>query len=153
MDTSSAGAACPNQVSKKTVDREIAAPLAKVHGALATTEGLRGWWSTRVETAGDPPAHHFTFQEGFNPVMTVEADEPGRIAWRVTGGAEPWQGDPIEFRLRESDGGTQLLFTHEYTAPIPEEMYGMFNYSWAYYLESLRLLCAEGAGKPHAGSA
>jgi uncharacterized protein YndB with AHSA1/START domain len=132
---------------------EIAAPLAKVREALATAEGLRGWWSTRVETSGDPPAHHFTFQEGFNPVMEIEVDEPDRILWRCTAGAELWTGNPIEFRFREESGTTQLMFSHEYTAPVPDEVYAMFNYSWGYYLESLRLLCAEGAGKPHDGSA
>ena len=132
---------------------DIAAPLAKVHASLATADGLRAWWSTRVETAGDPPAHHFTFQEGFNPVMTVEADEPNRIAWRCTAGADAWTGDPIEFRLHATESGTQLLFTHEYTAAIPDELYGMFNFSWAHYLESLRLLCTEGAVTPHAAPA
>lgn len=132
---------------------EIAAPPAKVRAALATAEGLRGWWSTRVETAESPHAQHFTFMEGFNPVMTVEVDEPDHIAWRCTAGAELWQGDPIEFRLQASDTGTQLLFTQEYTSSVPDEVYGMFNYNWAYYLESLRLLCTEGAGKPHDGAA
>ena len=26
--------------------------------------------------------------------------------------------------------------------------YGIYNFNWAYYLESLRMLCADGAGKP-----
>ncbi len=49
MDTSSAGAACPNQVSKKTVDRETVAlrdrweearPLLLARLALGTAGGL-----------------------------------------------------------------------------------------------------------------
>jgi hypothetical protein len=31
--------------------------------------------------------------------------------------------------------------------------HGVFNYNWAHYLESLRLLCSTGTGKPfRAGS-
>ena len=53
---------------------KIAAPLAKVREALATAEGLRGWWSTRVETSGDP---------GHDPVTKIRA---ALVVKKKTGG-------------------------------------------------------------------
>ncbi|HYZ10492.1 MAG TPA: SRPBCC domain-containing protein [Actinomycetota bacterium] len=126
---------------------EIKAPVASVEEALTTESGLSSWWTQGVSVQGDRIA--FTFEEGFNPVMRVEHREPGKlVAWAPESGADPWMGSTIRFELGERDGRTGILFRHRYGQDLPDEMFGVFNFNWAYYLESLRQLCEEGTGKP-----
>jgi hypothetical protein len=57
-------------------------------------------------------------------------------------------GSTIRFEFGERDGKTGVLFRHRYGRNLPDEVFGVFNFNWAYYLESLRLLCETGSGKP-----
>lgn len=126
---------------------EVAAPTANVDRALTTQDGLSGWWTRKVRLDGD--LVRFTFEGEFNPVMRVEQHEPGKLlAWSYESGAEPWAGSTFRFDLTDRDGKTGLLFRHRYGQELPDEMYGVFNFNWAHYLESLRLLCETGTGKP-----
>jgi uncharacterized protein YndB with AHSA1/START domain len=126
---------------------EVGAPVASVEEALTTEAGLSRWWTTGVAADGDRIS--FTFETGFNPVMRVEQHEPGKlVAWAPQSGAEPWMGSTIRFELGERDGKTGILFRHRYGQDLPDEVFGIFNFNWAYYLESLRLLCETGSGKP-----
>lgn len=36
---------------------------------------------------------------------------------------------------------------------LSDDGYGVYNFNWGYYLESLRLLCATGSGKPFEATA
>jgi len=130
---------------------EVGAPPAKVERALTTQEGLAGWWTTKVRVDGD--LIRFTFEGDFNPVMRVDQREPGKlVAWSYDSGAEPWAGSTFRFELAEREGKTGVLFRHRYGQELPDEMFGMFNFNWAHYLDSLRLLCETGAGTPFAAS-
>jgi uncharacterized protein YndB with AHSA1/START domain len=126
---------------------DIGAPVADVERALTTRDGLAAWWTTGVQVDGD--RIRFTFEGDFNPVMRVDQVEPGKlVAWALDSGAEPWTGSTFRFELGDRDGKTGLLFRHRYGTDLPDEVYGMFNFNWGYYLESLRLFCETGTGKP-----
>ena len=126
---------------------EVEAPVASVEEALTTERGLSRWWTAGVAVVDDRIS--FTFEKGFNPVMRVDHHEAGKlVAWAPESGAEPWMGSTIRFELGERDGRTGILFRHRYGQDLPDEMFGVFNFNWAYYLESLRQLCEEGTGKP-----
>jgi hypothetical protein len=45
-------------------------------------------------------------------------------------------------------GRTRLRFWQEYAVELADDYYGVYNFNWGYYLESLRLLCVTGTGKP-----
>jgi uncharacterized protein YndB with AHSA1/START domain len=124
---------------------EVAVAPAVVEQALTTREGLSAWWTKKVEKEGE--LIRFTFEKGFNPVMRVDHHEAGKlIAWSAE--SAPWTGSTIRFELAERDGKTGLLFRHRYAQELPDDMFGVFNFNWAYYLESLRLYCETGTGKP-----
>jgi uncharacterized protein YndB with AHSA1/START domain len=126
---------------------DIAAPVADVERALTTRAGLAAWWSREVAVDGD--LIRFTFEGDFNPVMRIDHLDPGKlVAWAYDSGAEPWTGSTFRFELGEKDGKTGVLFRHRYGMDLPDDVYGMFNFNWAYYLESLRLSCETGTGKP-----
>jgi len=133
---------------------QIGAEADDVYAALTTQQGLAGWWSSEVAT---PTAEvgtvvEFTFQDGFNPEMQItELVAGGVLGWKCVGGHEPWADNTFRFELAPSklkQGGTTLRFWQHYATELDDDAYGTYNYNWAYYLESLRLLCEKGSGHP-----
>lgn len=133
---------------------QIGAPPDRVYAEITTQEGLSGWWSTEVAAPGAEVGAvvEFTFQSGFNPEMEItELDEGRVLGWKCIGGHDPWADNTFRFELAPSEakpGGTTLRFWQHYATELGDDAYGTYNYNWAYYLESLRLLCEEGEGRP-----
>jgi hypothetical protein len=99
---------------------------------------------------------NWTFAGDFNPVMEITAIKEGtEVEWRCVSGHEPWQDGQFRFQIADVGGGrTRLRFWQEYAVELADDYYGVYNFNWGYYLESLRLLCVTGTGKPfQAGSA
>ena len=129
----------------------IAASPAQVYESLATIEGLADWWTTEV--GGRPDVGSvidFTFGGDFNPGMRVTALEPDAgVGWELAGGHSNWEGSTFEFRLERTGSGTLVRFWQYYGRTLSDDDFGIYNYNWGYYLESLRLLCETGRGKPY----
>lgn len=71
------------------------------------------------------------------------------LGWRCVAGHEPWQDSSFRFEVAaQDDGRAKLRFWQEYAVELADDYYGVYNFNWGYYLESLRLLCATGTGKP-----
>lgn len=129
------------------------APRATAWSALTQPGAMEGWWTTKVTS---PPAAavgaqvHWIFDPGFSPVMQIIGLEEGRdLRWRCVAGHQPWQDSSFRFALDVlGDGRTRLRFWQEYAVELADDYYGIYNYNWGYYLESLRLLCTTGTGKP-----
>lgn len=123
----------------------------QAYDAIASIKGLKNWWSDTIEGNTEvDKVIDFKFIEVFNPQMRVEASVPGKeVRWRCIGGHEPWQDNTITFQFIPTSQGCELHFVHAYASPIPEDQYGYYNFNWAYYLNSLKLYCETGAGKPH----
>lgn len=132
----------------------IKAPIEKVYSAVATTEGVRGWWTR--ETTGDATPGGRIDVRFLSPAgdeigeMTIEvtALEPDRrVEWRVVAGPEEWIGTDVTFELTQEGDYTILLFGHrnwreavEFTAHC--------SMKWAAFLLSLRRFVETGTGKP-----
>jgi uncharacterized protein YndB with AHSA1/START domain len=131
---------------------DIAAPPEVVFRSLTTAEGLSAWWTTEV-TAGEPMVGadlSFTFRGPFNPQMRiVELDRPACVTWKGTGGHDAWgKTTTIRFQLDPADGGTVVRFWHELSPDTAPDTLANVNFNWGYYLDSLRLACETGTGKP-----
>jgi uncharacterized protein YndB with AHSA1/START domain len=131
---------------------DIDASREAVWASLTEPEGLAGWWSTKVSS---PPAAvgaltHWTFAGDFNPVMeTTKLEEGQEVVWRCVAGHEPWKDSLFRFQLGpHDDGHTRLRFWQDYAIELDDDAYGIYNFNWGYYLESLRLHCTTGQGKP-----
>jgi uncharacterized protein YndB with AHSA1/START domain len=131
---------------------DIDSEIGPVWTALTEPDRMAGWWSTKVKT---PPAAvgarvEWTFAGDFNPVMEIiTLDEHKELAWRCVSGHEPWQDAIFRFVLATGDDGRiRLRFWQEYAVELADDYYGVYNFNWGYYLESLRLLCTTGTGKP-----
>jgi uncharacterized protein YndB with AHSA1/START domain len=132
---------------------DLDASPGKVWWALTEPDGMAKWWSTRVQSDGSAVGEvtHWTFAGDFNPIMKVTAvAEPTSLAWQCIGGHEPWQDNTFQFDIAElGDGRTRVRFWQHYATELDDDAYGIYSYNWAYYLESLRLLCVDGTGKPY----
>ena len=132
---------------------DIDAATAAAWAALTTRAGLAGWWSPEVsvEETGARTQIRFVFDGDFNPVMEVTGAEEGRrLVWQCTGGHDNWQDNTFTFELAGlPDGRTRLRFTQDYATELSDDDYGIYNFNWGYYLESLRLLLTTGTGRPY----
>jgi hypothetical protein len=116
----------------------------KVFTALATLDGVRGWW---VTTATGNSGHGGTIDFGFC-AMNVAGAEPGSLVhWRCTGGPDEWLGTEVTFRLQWKEDQTFVLFKHAgWKEPV--EFMHHCSTKWATFLLSLREFVETGAGRP-----
>jgi len=129
---------------------DVNVPKEKVYAALITQKGLAGWWTTIVkaeERVGG--VIEFTFDSEFGPRMEItQLQPPTMVAWECVGGHEPWLGNTFRFEIATQDPGSRLRFRQDYSRELTDDQYGIYNFNWGYYLESLRLYCETGKGKP-----
>ena len=135
----------------------IKAPAPQVYAALATIEGLAGWWTQA--TTGNAQAGgqvHFRFHDdtgrdigGFGMDVLEQAPDT-KVHWRVKEGPAEWLGTDIEFVLSQQDGHTIVLFGHRHwrDAGPGGEFMAHCSTKWATFLLSLRDLVETGQGKP-----
>src|SRR5688572_17813638 len=130
----------------------IQAPLARVHAAISTVEGVAGWWTRETRGAAGHPVQ-VTFRSPDGDAigkMDFEITEPAarqRVQWRFTSGPAEWLGTDVTFDLSQVGNQTVILFGHrnwreavEFTAHC--------SMKWATFLLSLRDLVETGQGKP-----
>jgi uncharacterized protein YndB with AHSA1/START domain len=127
----------------------VVAPLAEVHRALTTLEGLAGWWTT--DTSGDPAVGgelDFRFGDlgGFD-MEVLEIDPAGRVRWRVVDGPAEWIGTEVDFRLAQSEDFTIVLFEHRGWREQVDFM-SHCSTKWATFLLSLKEQVETGSGRP-----
>lgn len=128
----------------------IKASPEAVFDAVATGAGLSHWWSKQVDAEEKLDGMvKFTFLADFNPHMKItEHDRPNAVGWTCVAGHEPWADNNFRFAIAPDDGGAALHFTQDYARELTDEQFGVYNYNWGYYLESLRNYCEDGHGKP-----
>jgi uncharacterized protein YndB with AHSA1/START domain len=129
----------------------IAAPRERVYQALATREGLAGWWTR--DTAGDPAVggklEFFFGQPEPAGIMEVVELVPGhRVAWRCVQGPGEWVDTTVTFDVSESGGETVLMFRHADWRD-PAEFMHHCSTKWAYYLIGLKAGMEGGAATPY----
>lgn len=129
---------------------DIDAPREKVFNAITTEGGLSNWWTTVVSVQeGLGGIIDFRFIEGFNPDMKVtHLDQNRLLHWQCVGGHRNWQDNTFSFELKDLEAKSRLIFRQNYSVELDDEVYGTYNFNWAYYLDSLRLYCETGSGKP-----
>ncbi|HMD45880.1 MAG TPA: SRPBCC domain-containing protein [Acidimicrobiales bacterium] len=128
----------------------IAVPPEQVFEALATTEGLSGWWTRDVRgdaSLGGTLRFYFGRTEP-GCVMDVVELEPNRlVTWRCVGGPDEWVGTTLRFALSEGSGQTIILFTHADWAE-PVEFLHHCSTRWAYFLLGLKAGLEGGKATP-----
>lgn len=135
----------------------VKAPAAQVYAALATIDGLAGWW-TRATTGSTQPGGHVAFRfhtaagddiGGFNMEVLDQTHER-KVRWRVKDGPAEWIDTEVQFDLSQQDGHTIVMFRHGNwrDAGPGGEFMAHCSTKWATFLLSLRDLVETGAGRP-----
>jgi Activator of Hsp90 ATPase homolog 1-like protein len=121
-----------------------------VFQSLTTADGLQNWWTTQVQAEEhEGGVISFTFAGDFNPRMKqTRLDLDRLVEWLCVSGHPNWQDNTFVFALEERKGETLLMFSQRYARELSDEVYGIYNFNWGYYLNSLKLLCEKGAGVP-----
>ena len=130
------------------------APAAAVYDAVATAQGVAGWWTretTSTANAGGKVNVRFLHEDGLEiGQMDFEMTrlEPHRaVTWRMLAGPPEWLGTEVTFDLAEDGDMTILNFGHR-NWKEPVEFMGHCSMKWAVFLMSLRDLVESGKGKP-----
>ena len=125
----------------------------QVYQALATPEGVAGWWTR--DSRGDSKVGgslSFVFSAdgvelgGFK-MKIIELEPSTRVRWEVLDGPEEWIGSTITFDLEQEDDYCIVLFKHEgWKEPV--EFMHHCSTKWAVFLMSLKSLLETGKGAP-----
>lgn len=125
------------------------APIDDVYRALATPDGIAGWWTvdtTGSSDVGGSLSFRFGDAGGFD-MEIVELRPNERVRWRVTDGPSEWVGTEIDWRLDQRDQWTIVNFTHQgWREPV--EFMHHCSTKWATFLVSLKDLVETGHGRP-----
>ena len=131
----------------------IKASPAKVYQALATPEGIAGWWTT--DTTGDGKVGGMVVTRfyadgrllgGFD-LRILELHPDKSVVWQAVDGPAEWLGTKIRFDLKQEDDYTVILFKHEGWKEPVEFMYHCST-KWSIFLMSLKSLVETGKGQP-----
>jgi uncharacterized protein YndB with AHSA1/START domain len=131
----------------------VKAPLDRVYEALATRDGVAGWWT--ADTRGDSKVGGVLKtvfvadgkELGGFDLEVLELDPGKRVLWQVVDGPGEWIGTRIGFDLKQEDGYAIVLFQHEgWKEPV--EFMSHCSTKWAVFLMSLKSLVETGTGSP-----
>jgi uncharacterized protein YndB with AHSA1/START domain len=119
----------------------IAAPQDRVFAAIATRDGLAGWWTRTVEGTperGGRMRFYFGRPDPGAVMEIVGLEAPDLVVWRcVDAGPKEWIGTTVTFDLRQVDGETVVLFTHaDWREPV--EFMHHCSTKWGYFLLGLK---------------
>nr|WP_162907813.1 SRPBCC domain-containing protein [Allorhizocola rhizosphaerae] len=124
----------------------------KVYTALATIDGLAGWWTEKTDGDSDVGGViRFRFDNAPAPggfdMLVLDAQPAQLVRWEVVDGPEEWIGTRIRFELKQEDDYTVVLFRHEgWKEPV--EFMHHCSTKWATFLMSLKQLVETGKGQP-----
>ena len=122
--------------------------LDHVYEALATVEGLSGWWTS--DTRGVSKVDgviQFRFGAGGFDMRVLELQSAKHILWQVIDGPEEWVGTKVSFDLKQSGDWPIVLFKHQGCKEPVEFMHHCCT-KWGVFLLSLKSLLETGKGAP-----
>ena len=132
----------------------IKASPAQVYAALATVDGVGGWWTKETTGTSKPGGAidvRFRTPQGKElggMTMEVVALEPNRkVHWCFSKGPEEWIGTDATFDLTQDGDFTIVLFGHRNWRE-PVEFMAHCSMKWAVFMLSLRELVETGRGRP-----
>jgi uncharacterized protein YndB with AHSA1/START domain len=127
----------------------IEADAETVYAAIATAEGIRGWFTTTA-TAGEGVGalHELAFPGVPEPwrLRIIEAEQGKRLV--LAGENGPWTGTEQTYEILDRpEGGVTLRFTHS-GFPAVDDAYRDFTYGWATKFVQLKSFAETGEPVP-----
>jgi len=132
----------------------IKSSMDAVYKALATREGVAGWWTNNTQGESKVGgALRFRFSAGGSEIggfemKVLELQPAKRVLWQVVGGPEEWIGTKISWELKQESDYVIVLFKHQGWKD-PVEFMHHCSTKWAIFLMSLKSLLETGKGAPN----
>ena len=120
----------------------------QVYQALATREGLAGWWTSNTQGEGKVGGVlQFRFGAGGFDMKVLELHPASRMLWQVVEGPPEWIGTTVSWELKQEGDYVIVLFKHQgWKEPV--EFMHHCSTKWAIFLMSLKSLVETGTGAP-----
>lgn len=131
----------------------IQAPPDRVFDAIATLDGLRGWWTSRASGSDSPGGEIRLAFEGLDEhidLRVVASRRPAEVEWRIIEhtALEEWNGTTIRF-LISARGPTACTVAFRHVGLSPRlSCYEDCELGWEHFLGSLADLAERGRGRP-----
>lgn len=129
----------------------VKAPQEDVYKAIATRDGLAGWWTRTVE-GESAPGSQLRFFFGYpEPAATMDVRElklNERVVWRCVQGPDEWVDTDLTFELKPAGDETALTFSHaNWREPV--EFMHHCSTKWAQFLLGLKAGLEGGQATPY----
>jgi uncharacterized protein YndB with AHSA1/START domain len=129
----------------------VEAEAKEVFEAVATSQGVNGWWSNHTEgPGGEGSTMRVAFPDApmtFDFRVTEETVGE-RVRWNCLAGPPEWVGTDIVFEIQSDDEGHRsVLFSHDGWATTGGS-FPFIAYSWAQILPRLKKLSETGERNP-----
>jgi uncharacterized protein YndB with AHSA1/START domain len=132
----------------------IKASLQKVYDALATIEGIAGWWTQDTSGISETDKtivvrfHSPDDKEIGSMNMVVKALEANKkVHWKFTAGPDEWIDTDVIFDLHQEEDYTIVVFNHKNWRD-EVEFKAHCSMKWAIFMLSLKELVETGKGRP-----
>lgn len=131
----------------------VRAPAERLFDAIATVDGVRGWWTPRVKGSGERGETMRLEFEGLDEHIDLHVAgmrRPTHVEWSVIEhtSLDDWNATTIRFEIA-ADGAkaSRLAFRHEGLSPRLE-CYERCEAGWDHFLSSLVAYAERGEGAP-----
>jgi len=121
--------------------------IEEVYRQVATLEGLAAWFTEANSENYAPGKSLKLFSEDTCEFDVVSMTPHSQIEWKCVSREHIWTGTTIRFTFEHRDSKTFISFDHSGWSEVTE-IYRDCAMSWAYFLESLKLLVETGSGTP-----
>jgi len=119
---------------------DIEASPEQVYAALATSQGLAGWWTADAhaeEGIGGKAEFGFNKRAAVYR-MTISKLDPGKeVAWSCQGDNPKWAGTRLTWRITPEGDGSVLRFTHS-AWKSASDFFAMCNSTWGELMYRLK---------------
>jgi uncharacterized protein YndB with AHSA1/START domain len=131
----------------------IAAPCERAFAAVATVQGVRGWWTPLVSGgAGDgaPVRLRFAGLDEHIDMRLVDSRPPRRASWSIIehSSLDEWAGTTLRFEISSrGPAACAVAFRHAGLSPRLD-CFEDCRLGWDHFLKSLAAFAEQGVGHP-----
>jgi uncharacterized protein YndB with AHSA1/START domain len=119
---------------------DIEASPDQVYAALATSEGLAGWWTADAhaeETIGGKAEFGFNKRAAVYRMTISELDPGKQVVWSCQGDNPEWAGTKLTWTITPEGAGSVLRFTHGGWKSA-SDFFAMCNSTWGELMNRLK---------------
>jgi uncharacterized protein YndB with AHSA1/START domain len=131
----------------------VKAPVDRLFDAIATRDGVRGWWTPLVSGSSERGGTLRLEFEGMDEHIDLQVAafrRPTEVEWRVVEhtSLDEWAGTRIRFEVSPAgDGASTLAFQHVGLSS-KLDCYDQCHAGWDHFLDSLVAFAERGKGAP-----